>query len=323
MNSYGQHMSSVTSSMNHLDLGHPNPSNPNQMYYNTTMTSHPPSNEEFFPEFTKPNMPAITASHSSDSGIVASSNHHIVPVQPQQQSSFDPEALNSMRNTMTRMMSMLERLEQRINRVEQVSNQILKNQQESFQVPFMSQKEIDTARSLAEQLEQDTSVAKQLQAAYNKEVEVRKHSGGQMMYAMAADCPICGARVNQTDLEMHVDQCLEMFSNDPKKQVEVKDTKQKVESGFFSRMFNKTKTETTTSTKVVQRTSSTTTPSFTNEANSPASSANGMYPAYPMYPPGFHPMAMPNGQGMQMPNGMPMMMPMYMMPGYGQNPQNE
>jgi len=225
---------------------------------------------------------------------------------------------------MTRMMSMLERLEQRINRVEQVSNQILKNQQESFQVPFMSQKEIDTARTLAEQLEQDTTVAKQLQAAYNKEVEVRKHQGGHMMYAMAADCPICGGRVAQTDLEAHVDQCLEMFSNDPKKETAVKDTKQKVENGFFSRMFNgKHKTETTT-TKVVQRTSSTT--SVPNDSAN--ASANSMYPTYPMYPPGFHPsmMAMPNGgQGMQMamPNGMPMMMPMYMMPGYGQTPQNE
>jgi len=58
--------------------------------------------------------------------------------------------------------------------------------------------------------------------------------------------------VNQVDLEVHVDACLEMFSNDPKKEAEVRDTKKKVENGFFSKLglMKKTKTETTT-TKVI------------------------------------------------------------------------
>jgi len=152
-------------------------------------------------------------------------------------------------------------------------------------------------------------VAKQLQAAYNKEIEVKKNMGSTNasyhMPAQHSDCPICGVRVNVMDLEVHVDNCLQMFSNDPKKQVEVRDTKQKMEKGFFGKLWNfnsvqKTKTETTKVT--------------TTQSSAPHEIHNeGMqnfYPSpygYPQFP--SHPHQGPNG----MP---PMMMPMYMYPSY-------
>jgi len=273
------------------------------------VTSNPPTNEDFFQDFVKNNNTSTgNVTHSNVTPNNASaSNLNIVPVQQPSQPSLDQEVLNHLRTGMTRMMAILERLEQRISRVEQSTSQILKNQQESFQVPFMSQKEIDNARQLAEQLEQDSSVAKQLQAAYNKEVEVKKRSGHPMMLA---ECPVCGARVSQLELEGHVEQCLDMFSNDPKKQVEVKDTKQKMETGFFGKFFNKTKTETTTTTKVISR---------SNSTNMPEQEAtpHGIYPTYG------YPQFMPAPQNMHSINGVPMMMPMYMYPGYPGTQQNE
>jgi len=206
----------------------------------------------------------------------------------------------------SKMMSMLERLEQRISKVEQTTAQILKNQQETLQVPFMSQTEIDQARKIAEQLENDTNVAKQLQAAYNKEVEVKK-SITSYTPTMTSQCPICGGRVSQLDLEAHVDSCLDTFSDDPKKQAEVKETKKKMESGFFSKLIgiNKTtKTKTETTTKVTTNQSSATAPLLSEYDGNVRHS---MYPQFGYPPPMQH--NAPN-------NISPMMMPMYMYPSY-------
>lgn len=319
MDHYGQHsMNSVASSMNLLSVNgvgtqNPSISSSNPQYYPSmsVVTSTTPSNDDFFQDFVKNNNTSTTpnVTHSNVTPTtVSSSNLNIVPHQ-QVQPSYDPEVINHLRTGMTRMMAILERLEQRIARVEQSTSQILKNQQESFQVPFMSQKEIDNARQLAEQLEQDSNVAKQLQAAYNKEIELKKRSGHPMMLA---ECPVCGVKVSQVELEAHVEKCLDMFSDDPKKQAEVKDTKQKMETGFFGKFFNKTKTETTqtTTTKVISRSNSTNMP----ETEMPQQS---LYPTYG------YPQFMPP-QNMHNINGVPMMMPMYMYPGYpGNNQQNE
>lgn len=276
-------------------------------YYN----SMPRSNEDFFQEY-KTNQTLYQPSHSTVSSTPVQSLAIQQQSQPQVQPSFDPEVLTQLTNGMARMMSILERLEQRVSRVEQSTAQILKNQQESFQVPFMSQKEIDTARTLAEQLEQDTSVAKQLQAAYNKEVEVKKRTSVHPM--VLAECPMCGMRISQNELESHVEKCLDMFSNDPQKQIEVKETKQKMETGFFGKFFNKTKTETTTTTKVLSRSNSVVTVPEPSEAL-----AQGLYPAY-----GYPQFAAPQSPHNMNINGVPMMMPMYMYPGgYPGMPQNE
>jgi len=298
MDHYGQmhSVNSVTSSMNQLGVGTGNQdtslmSSPKQFY--PSMSN--PSNEEFF-QYSK-----------SSSTVNSLPNFHSnnTPANSIVSSTYDPEVLNQLKDGMTRMISILERLEQRVNRVEQATSQILKNQQETFQVPFMSQKEIDTARSLAEQLEQDTSVAKQLQAAYNKEVDLKKRSGGQ---TTLAECPVCGTRVNQVDLESHVGKCLDLFSDDPKKEIEVKETKQKMETGFFGKFFNKTKTETTT-TKVISRSNSSADP----EAMSP-----GLYPpyGYPQFANAqFSNPQFANAQFVPQNMNTPMMMPMYMYPG--------
>jgi len=313
MNHYGeQSTNSITSSMDNLSVnGNGNQGHtllgqhPNQYY-----PSIPHSNEDFFQEY-KVNPMMYKSSNSTVSSIPAQSLVVQQPQQPQVQPSFDPEVLTQLTNGMSRMMSILERLEQRISRVEQSTSQILKNQQESFQVPFMSQKEIDHARLLAEQLEQDTSVAKQLQAAYNKEVEVKKRTSVHPM--MLAECPVCGARVAQNDLESHVEKCLDMFSNDPKKEIQVKETKQKMETGFFGKFFNKTKTETTTTTKVLSRSNSTVV------MPEPSEMPPGLYPAY-----GYPQFAAPQSPHNMNINGVPMMMPMYMYPGgYPGMPQNE
>jgi len=235
------------------------------------------------------------------------------PMQQQSDASLNAEMLKQLSMGFNKMMTMLERLEQRVQRVEQSTAQILKNQQETFQVPFMSQSDIDSARQAAELLERDSSVAKQLQAAYNKEVEVRKSLSSTSQTKV--ECPLCGARVSGVDIEVHVDQCLEMFSNDPKKETQVQDAKKKMDQGFFSRFIKSTpskktleKTETTT-TKVV-----TTTSTGKSEASAPLlgdPNNVGFYPTpmpYP-FPPAF---ASPNGQ--QSPQ--PMMMPMYMYPSY-------
>jgi len=200
---------------------------------------------------------------------------------------------------LSKMMCILERLEQRISKVEQTTSQILKNQQETLTVPFMSQTDLDQARKIAEQMEHDTSVAKQLQAAYNKEIEVKK-SITSYTPTKTSDCPICGVRVSQLELEDHVDSCLDTFSDDPKKQTEIKDTKKKIEAGFFSKLIgiNKTtKTKTETTTKV------------TTNATAPLLSD---YEGHNMYQYGYPPMHH-NGPT---PNVPPMMMPMYMYPSY-------
>lgn len=305
MDHYGQHsMNSVTSAMNNMTVNGNSSSLQSVYYPSVNNTVH----DDFLPsEFVKGHLPSVSSPPMSRNNVVETSSSalNIVPSTPQPQPSYDSEVLNHLRNGMTRMMATLERLEQRVNRVEQITTQVLKNQQESFQVPFMSQKEIDTARSLAEQLEQDSSVAKQLQAAYNKEIEIRKHAAPAVVLA---ECPVCGARVNQMELESHVEQCLDEFSNDPRKQVEVKETKQKMETGFFGKFFNKTKTETTTSTKVISSRSNSST-AFPDETQT----------AYPTYGyPFMNPQTMNamQAQQMQSMNGMPMMMPMYMYPGY-------
>jgi len=315
MDHYGQpNMNSVTSSMNHLSMDGRTQSNnlgnyPHTVHYPSMPV---PSHEELFPEFIKGNNTLSGSSSSTPVVAHVQPSTSIVPQQPQQ-ASVDMEVLNQLRNGMTRIMATMERLEHRISRVEQATSQILKNQQESFQVPFMSQKEIENAKLLAEQHEQrerDANVAKQLQAAYNKEIEVKKQGGHPMMMA---ECPVCGSRVAQGNLEQHVEDCLDQFSNDPKKEVAIQETKEKMESGFFSKFFNK-KTETTT-TKVVSRTTSQSTPLLQE-----SSDGNQMYPGY-AYPPFMNPQ-FGNSQNMQ---GMPMMMPMYMYPGYPgmQQQQNE
>jgi len=217
---------------------------------------------------------------------------------------YDPttEALEQLKAGFSKMMTMLERLEQRITKVEQSTSQILKNQQETLTVPFMSQSEVDQARKIAEQMENDTNVARQLQAAYNKEVEVKK-SITSYTPTLTSECPICGARVSQLDLEAHVDSCLDTFSDDPKKQVEVKETKKKMESGFFSKLIgiNKTtKTKTETTTKITSNQ-----PSATAPLLSDYDTHHHIYPQF--YPP------IQNGTNSNAP---PMMMPMYMYPTY-------
>jgi len=222
----------------------------------------------------------------------------------------DNDALQYLKTGFVKMLSTMERMEQRISRMEQTTNQILKNQQEVLQVPFMSQNEIDKARQVAEQLEQDTSVAKQLQAAYNTEVELRKSKTPQHQSRQSinlSECPICGFRVAQMDLEAHVDQCLEMFSNDPKKEIQIQDTKKKIETGFFGRLFKTTKTETT---KTVSTQSATAPLLPEHQSNSTSSMYPGFgYPQY-MYP------GMNQGQSNNQQSSMPMMMPMYMYPSY-------
>jgi len=230
----------------------------------------PPSTSDDFFEFNK-----------------SAPNNSIVQVSPpQSQASMDSESLNQLKLGFAKMMQTMERLEQRLNRVEQTTNQILKNQQEVLTTPFMSQTELDQARKVAEQLEHDTSVAKQLQAAYNKEVEVRKAAA-----AMMSQCPLCGARVSQLEIESHVDKCLEMFSSDPKKQVEVKETKQKVESGFFSRLYKTTSSKTEKTKVISNMPPSSNTPLLSDQDNGQHQmmvSPGSYYPpqfAYPSYPP--------------------------------------
>jgi len=177
------------------------------------------------------------------------------------------ETMNSLKSSMNKMMTSLERMEQRLNRVEQTTNQILKNQQEVLQAPFISQNELDNARKVAEKFEKDSAVAKQLQAAYNKEIEVRKNMAPRhtqqwqtvqtpmMQVAMnqAGQCPICGGRFAMNVLENHVQQCLDQFSEDPKKEIEIQETKKKMETGFFGRLIKSTKT--TEKTKVISQNS--------------------------------------------------------------------
>jgi len=237
----------------------------------------------------------------------------ITPISPRQTHDQD-NTLNEIKVGFSKIMQTMERLEQRLNRVEQTTTQILKNQQEVLQVPFISQGELDQARKAAEQLERDTTVAKQLQAAFNKETEVKRtivtyqNSVGQ--------CPICGARINGMDLEAHVDQCLLLFSNDPKKEVEVKETKKKVEQGFFSRLY-----KTSSKTKVV------TTQGSQSSQSTPLLARSGdqegmMVNSSNYYPPPFGYPSYPHGSPQS--QHPPMMMPMYMYPSYPHiGPSNE
>jgi len=232
-------------------------------------------------------------------------------VQPQSANQMVEDTLNQLKSSVSKMMSMLERLEVRMNKVEQSTQQILKNQQEVLQVPFMSQTDLDQARQAAEQLERDSTVAKQLQAAFNKEVDVKKTSTSYRSSVSqgVTDCPICGAKVSNYELEGHVDKCLAMFSDDPKKQVQVKDTQKKVEAGFFSKMFKGAKTEKT-------ETTTTTTKTFSTHATAPNHEAElsqnfnyfGGYPSYPV-------VANPQMGSPQMGHSQ-MVMPMYMYPSY-------
>lgn len=218
----------------------------------------------------------------------------------------DMDNLHQLKLGFAKMMSTMERLEQRLDRVEQTTSQILKNQQETLQAPFMSQSELDKARKVAEQLEQDTKVAKQLQESYNKEVEANmKKPQTPQPKVMNSECPICGTRVNQMDLEVHVDNCLELYSNDPRKSHEVVDTKKKIENGFFSKLLKRTTSK--TETKII-----------TEEATAPLLSHSSyshdndgvMNSGY--YPPFNYPQFPQNGQI----SNQPVMMPLYMYPSY-------
>jgi len=258
-------------------------------HWSSSSYAPPPSSDDFF-EFNKPAPSSIVPVVSSPS-----------------QASLDSESLNQLKLGFSKMMQTMERLEQRLNRVEQTTTQILKNQQEVLTAPFMSQTELDHARKVAEQLEHDTSVAKQLQAAYNKETEVRKNLASYS--TMMGQCPLCGARVNQMELESHVEKCLELFSSDPKKQVEVKETKQKAEAGFFSRLYKTSKTE---KTKVISNMPPSANTPLLSEHDGQQMMVNpsSYYPppfAYPSYPPY-------SGSPHQPPHQPPhqMMMPMYM-----------
>jgi len=279
--------------------------------------NYPPRQDDFFNEMKSMNLnnsPSMNRMMPTTGGTMSNSLVNISPSPSEAQ--LNAETLKQLSMGFNKMMTLLERLEQRIQRVEQTTAQILKNQQETFQVPFMSQAEIDQARQAAELLERDSSVAKQLQAAYNKETEVRKSMA--TVSQSLVECPICGVRVNGFDIEAHVDQCLEMFSNDPKKETQVQDTKKKMDQGFFSR-FMKTsaskkteKTETTT-TKVV----TTSTSSGKSEASAPLLGNDSLSPNNAYFPPhmpfAYPPAFTANGQPQQHP---PMMMPMYMYPSY-------
>jgi len=277
-----------------------------------------PRQDDFLSDFKSMGMnsPTLQRMQQPQQSNMNPMNHALDQVPANQPGSntvvVDADALQQLTKGFTKMMSMMEKLEQRMQRVEQTVSIVLKNQQETFQVPFMSQSEIDKARQAAELLERDSSVAKQLQAAYNKEVEVRKHFVA--VSNTLVECPICGVRVNGGDIEVHVDQCLEMFSNDPKKEVQIQDAKKKMDQGFFSR-FMKTakKTETTSTTKVTTTTSSN---SGKNEASAPllggdrdSMMMNGYYGPQFGYPPPPH-----FGHNGGQPS--PMMMPMYMYPSY-------
>jgi len=229
---------------------------------------------------------------------------NLVPHQPQvpMQSNVIQEEilaqLQSLKSVFNKMMGSIERLEVRVSKVESVTSQILKNQQEVLQVPFMSQSDLDQARQVAEQLERDSTVAKQLQAAYNKETDLKKSSGYRPTTA-STECPICGLRVSNYDLEVHVDKCLAMFSNDPKKEAQVKDTQKKVEAGFFAKMFKGAKTEKTETTTTTTKTTTT----GHNDENQGFNYYNNGYPPQIMSP--------------HMMQGHPgMVMPMYMYPSY-------
>jgi len=310
MDHFGQYETSTTSSSaSMVGVGYPPISHSQHEDYFVDYKSNPSS--------TLNSMPS-----SSTLNSMPSMSNSVVSMQ--QHPSLENETLQQLKQGFVRMMSTLERLEQRINRVEQTTSQILKNQQEVFQVPFMSQSEIERARQAAEQIEQDTTVAKQLQAAYNKEVELKKNMASTQSMTLS-ECPICGVRVNQMDLEVHVDQCLELFSNDPKKEVQVQETKKKIETGFFGRLFKSTSTTSTktTETKVVHSATAPLLSDQHHEHGHPPSSPNhqpsmppmssNMYPGfgYPSYPSSHPNMNINGGQ----PN-MPMMMPMYMYPSY-------
>jgi len=233
--------------------------------------------------------------------IVTSSSNSSSALTSMPFSAIDNELLNTMKTTMSKMISTLERLEQRLNRVEQTTSQILKNQQEILQVPFISQSELDNARKVAEQLEQDTAVAKQLQAAYNKEVEVRKNMAPQNSQQWktiqttminhninqgAQQCPICGGRYATNELELHVENCLNQFSEDPKKENVVQETKKKIDTGFFGRLYKSTKT--TEKTKVITSPNSATAPLLGGDHDGMMINPNNYYPqayGYPMMMP--------------------------------------
>jgi len=235
-------------------------------------------------------------------------NLSLSPQQPRvqqdiQSQSLDTQTLNEIKFGFTKMMQTLERLEQRLNRVEQTTSQILKNQQDVLHAPFISQGELDNARKVAEQLEHDTTVAKQLQAAFNKETEVKRSIA--VYQSTMGQCPICGVQVNGMELESHVDKCLEQFSNDPKKATEVTETKKKVEQGFFSRLYKTSETKKVKTVSNVPPTSQST--PLLSDQHEPQMMINPS--AY--YPPAFSYPSYPQGSP-QAPHQM--MMPVYMYP---------
>jgi len=227
---------------------------------------------------------------------------------PEKSSYVESDTIEQLKIGFSKMVATMERLEQRLNRVEQTTSLILKNQQETLQVPFMSQSDLDKARQVAEQLEHDTNVAKQLQAAYNKETEVKKNTSGYA-YPTITDCPVCGVKVASMELQAHVEQCLEMFSNDPKKQVQVQETKKKVDQGFFGRMLKFNSTSTKTETKVTTQHQATASPSDMNEGVTPVSPPY----AYPNF--GYPNMPYQHNQPGNT-SAPQIMMPMYMYPSY-------
>jgi len=272
-----------------------------------TPTPQPMQNDDFF-DFSK------TVPQNSIVPVPPQQlQQHQQQQQQQQMSSYDQDTLKQLKQGFEQMMQKMERLESRMNKIEQNTNSILKNQQEVLTTPFMSQEELDRARKAAEQLEQDTSVAKQLQAAYNKETEVRRTVNAYSN--TIGQCPICGVSVRGSELESHVDKCLQVFSNDPKKEKEVRETKTKVEQGFFSRLYKTTESKKTKVISNVPPTNSSTGLSEQHEAPMMVS-PQGYYPGYPapMYPPYMaHPGGSPQPQHSMM---MPGHMPMYMYPSY-------
>jgi len=133
------------------------------------------------------------------------------------------ELLDKMQGYFEKISNFMERSEKRLNNIEQTSLAILKKSNNEEFTSF-SRNEIDSVKKLQDQMESDFDIAKRLQAEidskYNKEKkeerkkekkEKRKESKSSSSSSSSSmqECPICTLKVPFSDLELHVNQCLE------------------------------------------------------------------------------------------------------------------
>lgn len=209
------------------------------------------------------------------------------------------ELLDKMQSYFEKINFFMERSEKRLISLEQTAQSILKKGSNNDDVSsFIPKGELELLKKMQDQMESDYDIAKRLQsemdAKYNKEKKEEKRkekkekkssssnssSSKSPTSSSMQECPICTLKVPFSDLELHVNQCLESIE---KGNGETKDTTTQEKASFWRRVFGPGPKK-NTEDKDSKSTSSPSRPAL--PAPPTSSTASVSTPSPTLYPPG-------------------------------------